>query len=149
MRLVSISWRTAPILIGLRVPPTLDVGKTSGPFAGWRVIVSGPTLMIVSPLGWDRDTPNERTVFETPRNEATLRWAFGADEEDGTVREWQQAEERPAGIDSPAAIEAKLASGALSRVPAETAALFDVGVQRPEPPDEPVVSARRKPERRV
>lgn len=89
MKLISITWSSAPRLPGLRPSDTgrIECDKPSEALKGWRVSVRGTHLFIISPRGWNRDqsirTRNESgpsTVFgPIPVSDVYLEWLAESD----------------------------------------------------------------------
>jgi len=106
MRLVSITWRDAPGLVGLRpgLLQTVEIGPDGFATAPhqlkpWRFELRDESILLISPRGWEpseagrfhRDEPidGERTVFEVPRSSAVLRWGVVGDAEIEPPATWR------------------------------------------------------------
>jgi len=111
MKLKAITFEKAPMIPGLRAGDmiTIKCDEPSDAMKGWRAMLRGPALFLVSPPGW---APNDRAgapglpcrVHEIARSQCYLHWE-GPDnfDEKSIAKYTSEPFGRPAPIDTPEA----------------------------------------------
>lgn len=174
-RIATITFTAPPGLPGLRQSTinTIRTSDTSGPWVGWSFEVDGASLLMISPPGWQAGkaerTSDKVTVYEVSKALAAIAWEYepavdhGADSDGlGHPLRWRDGAgepgERMVGIaeyipdsapgymapEQVAANEATIAAAVAAYASPLPAA---APVERDEPPDEPIVPAKRGPGR--
>lgn len=85
IRLVTLTL-TCPPLNGLYNVTTINCAEPDARIRGWRALIRGPAVFLVSPRGWKLSTPEQlfdphgpRRVYEIPRADCVMSWATDDD----------------------------------------------------------------------
>lgn len=119
LKLHSITFAGLRIIAGIRLE-SFELDKP-GAFKDWRVVLRGPTLMLISPAGWTHSQPSKRdtkassVVIEIPRADVILRWTSDEADVDLIAKGVTKYESAPLGPPLPAIDPEK---SILSQVPA-------------------------------
>lgn len=127
MKLVSITFKQTPRLSGLRADATssLDIDNVQGSLYGWRILVRGPMLYLVSPKGWTKQTATQprlrdkngpRVVHAIPTADAYLQWLVDDNEIDAVTKGGLKYDTDELGPKTPILIEDDEAS-ILAKIP--------------------------------
>ena len=81
-RIATITFTAPPGLPGLRQSTinTIRTSDTSGPWVGWSFEVDGPSLLMISPTGWQAGKAervgDKVTVYEVSKALAAIAWEY-------------------------------------------------------------------------
>lgn len=114
LKLKTVTFDRAPKLPGIRAGDlsTLDCANP-GALEGWRIVLRGPAMFLVSPPGWTpnenratkRDPKGPHVVHEIPRSDVYFQWTADAGEDVETVLKTGKWESEPLGF-KPVAVDA-------------------------------------------
>ncbi|MGN6107242.1 MAG: hypothetical protein ACTHU0_19195 [Kofleriaceae bacterium] len=83
-KLIGITMSAAPPLPGLRAGTltTIRIGDVHSPLSRWQFHVRGPSVLLVSPPGWqpgkderEWEPGGARVIYELPRQGCNLHWS--------------------------------------------------------------------------
>ncbi len=165
-RIATITFTAPPGLPGLRQSTinTIRTSDTSGPWVGWSFEVDGPSLLMISPTGWQAGKAervgDKVTVYEVSKALAAIAWEYEPAADSFTMGPVIVVGDKITASDQVVtAVDAATGTITLAQVAANEATIAAAvaafasplpaaaPVERDEPPDEPIVPVKRGPGR--